>query len=231
MQSYTVVLGSGNSADLPGGLFFILLASTGAVDIEFFRNRTSIGKVSGIEEGYRNKFDKKFDAVKITDVSAAANTVKVGIAQEGDADYNRAFGSVTVADGEIQPVGGAANTASPPDVNAIDVVASLESITAKRTALTDLTGCSYASANNTTVVLATAAANTDGVRIAVADLSISTTTTVARADLRIGPAALINIVGSDLAVIVKDIFIPAGVEVSLYSSLAAATARAAYEVY
>jgi len=213
MQSYTVVLGSGNSADLPGGLFFILLASTGAVDIEFFRNRTSIGKVSGIEEGYRNKFDKKFDAVKITDVSAAANTVKVGIAQEGDADYNRAFGSVTVADGNI---------------NAVDVAALLAAVAGTRSPLTDLSGCTAASAVNSTVTAVAAIDNVAGVRIALVNLMVNAATGLAAMTLDGNDRIALS--GTDQSLVCRDLLIPDGIAVGIRSTSAGANARIVYEV-
>jgi len=176
-----------------------------------------------LEAGDGAVFKKPFSRLQISHGEGSDQTLTLDI---GD---GRVLSSQV--SGQLQPVGGAANAASPPLVSAADVVAALASITAKRTALTDLTGCSYAIASAATVVLATAAANTAGVRIAVCDLSISTTATVGRADLKVGTAALLNLIGTDVTVSKKDIYVPAGVEVSLYTNISAATARAAYEVY
>ena len=89
MNTFEQTLGSGAAVRFPGGKSFLLLDTTGAVDITFFDQFSKpMESAKSMLSGYKVTFPEPFASVEIKDVSAASNTVKLGITS-GNAEYAR----------------------------------------------------------------------------------------------------------------------------------------------
>jgi len=178
------------------------------------------GEFANLQAGDAVQFARPFRRLRVEHAEATTQTVVL----------DTGFGRIIAAriNGEVQPIGGAANTATPPTVYAADVVAALESITAKRTALTDLTGCTIDGAVGSSKTVVTALANVNGVRVAVWETSIGATAGVG--DMSIGGQLLLRCGGTNMTETIRDLFIPAGLAIDISSSSAGANVRIAYEV-
>jgi hypothetical protein len=107
VRDYTI--GAGASVDVMGvASFFQYMSGTGAVDVEFFRGNSTVGKALGMPAGFKYgplREGEVFDRVKVT--SAIAQTVKLCIATS-QADLLQLTGTVTVTLGsaitDIAPV-------------------------------------------------------------------------------------------------------------------------------
>jgi hypothetical protein len=180
------------------------------------------GEFANLQAGDAVQFARPFRRLRVEHAEVTTQTVVL------DTGFGRIIASRI--NGEVQPIGGAANLAAPPTVYAADVVAALESLTAKRAALTDLTGCSIASANNATVTIVSAAGNTAGVRIATLNMRLSSAGSAATNRLDLDGVPLFTNMGVDQVLAVKNVFVPAGIKVDLVSSSADAYICCAYEV-
>lgn len=91
VKDYVIAAGATLRLEIPG-VYFQLAEAPAEVDIEFFRSQSSVGRATGIPEGFEfGPLPRQFDAVAIT--SATAQTVKVAIAREL-ARLNRLAGAI-----------------------------------------------------------------------------------------------------------------------------------------
>lgn len=104
MPLHTIAFGAGQQVRLPGGNFLRLLTANNPVKVEYVRAGTILEHetADGVLAGYggrpprREGQPRAFDEVRVT--SATAQTVELLILQ-GEADYQRSVGSVTVTRG------------------------------------------------------------------------------------------------------------------------------------
>ncbi|WP_375595849.1 hypothetical protein ABWI00_06025 [Algihabitans albus] len=165
--------------------------------------------------------DEPFKMVRIRNISAASNTVRVAVGY-GDIRDSRLSASAPV---ELSGSGGVNLLRSSVDA----VAAMLQNSTLQRAGLRDLTHNAYASATNSTVNLVTVGGNLNGVIIrSLWARSIN----AAAAQLSIGgnPAFYLQGGTAPLHQFETGLFCPPAMRVDLVSSGPAATITALYEV-
>jgi hypothetical protein len=178
------------------------------------------GEFANLQAGDSVQFARPFRRLRVEHAEVATQTVVL----------DTGFGRIIAArvNGEVQPIGGAANAASPPDVYAVDVAALLAAVAGTRSPLTDLTNCTAATAVNATVTVVAAIDNVAGVRVALINLMVNSTAGLAAMTLDGGDRVALS--GMEQSLVCRDLLIPAGVAVGVRSTSAGANARIVYEV-
>lgn len=97
MTTHTLTFLAGEKKQLPGGIFCLLLTTSSAVNLQFFRSNTSLGGViTGVTAGFSiGPFQRNepFEWVEIQ--SLVAQTIKVFVTDVAEANYNTISGNVT----------------------------------------------------------------------------------------------------------------------------------------
>lgn len=97
MTTHTLTFAAGEKKQLPGGIFFLLLSTTSAVNLQFNRANTAHGGViSGVTAGFSvGPFQRTepFEWVQVE--SPAAQTIQVFVTDIAEANYSRISGDVT----------------------------------------------------------------------------------------------------------------------------------------
>lgn len=99
MSTVNLTFAGGETKRLPGGIFLLLITTTAAIDLQFFRRNSPIGaKIEAVSAGFHmGPFaeEKAFDYIEVT--SAVAQTIKAFVTDLAEAAYNVISGNVTTS--------------------------------------------------------------------------------------------------------------------------------------
>lgn len=95
MGTIVETFAAGETKTLPGGRYFHVLKTTSPIDLQFVKEQRRVEEASQVEAGFVRRSPCQF--VEVT--SASAQTIKVWVS-DGDGEYNRTVGDVTIIEAD-----------------------------------------------------------------------------------------------------------------------------------